>query len=224
MSQVVVNPYRFVAGGWVEEFPFDSITGWTINSGAGGTITPSSGLMDYVNVDQPCYSYASKGFSEGALSDTMWTLLADSVIWTQNDPVPAPCFFGASDRDSGLKDSNTINFIGGLTAGCGPTNTGDHACDKYLATAVSYTSCWLGNGTGSDNWDTLYRTSATGIRFILYPTSARSSSDYDQTKTIDSGITGLDRIICNGQDDGPYGRDSDTTIDKITFKNEVNEE
>lgn len=218
-----------VAGGgggddWEETFPFSSTVGWTINSGAGGTITPASNVMDYDNVDQPCFSYAAKPFANGALSDTMWTMLADKVIWTKVDSVAAPCYFGASDRDSGMKDSNTISWIGGLMAGCGPTNYGTHGASKYLATAIDYLACWLGNGTGSDNWCTNYRTSATGIRFILYPTASKTSSDYDETGTIDSGITGLDRVICNGQDDGPYGRDSDGTIDTITFKNEVNEE
>jgi hypothetical protein len=89
---------------------------------------------------------------------------------------------------------------------------------------VSYSACWTGNGTGSDNWDTLYRTSATGARYIVYPTSARSSSDFDDTWVVNSATIGLDRILACGHADGGGGRRSSGTIDEIIFKDGVNSE
>jgi hypothetical protein len=213
---------------WTEIFPFTSTSGWVqyIDTGNGeiGVGELGAGKMGYDGVDQGSGSYATKLFSKGSLSDTMWTMLVNKTIWTQVDTIPAPLFFGASDANNDINDGDSISFLGGLMAGCGSTKTGDHGAGMASLDSLAYSTCWTGNGSGSDNWDTVFRTSATGARFILYPTSAKSSSDYDETWTISSSITGLDRTIYAGQDAGPGSRVSDGSIDEVTFKNEVNEE
>jgi hypothetical protein len=226
----VVNSYRFGGGDWVEEFPFDDQSTWTIASGGGGTMTvnaSSNGLMQWNGVDQNFSGYASKLFSNGALSDTMFTMLADETIWTQVDGIPAPLFYGASNKNFDMVEGGTsaLAFVGGLMVGCGGTNTGDHGSQRNPDTElVNYSTCWVGNGSGSDNWTTMFRTSATGARFINYPTSARSSSDYDATWTIASVTIGLDRVLCTGQNGGASGRKANGSCEKLTFKDAVNEE
>jgi len=227
LSNNIVNSYRYASGARTEEFPFDSSTGWTIASGGTGSMTISGGKMNWVDVDQNFSGYATKLFAEGALSDTMFTMLADEVIWTQDQSVPAPLFYGAANKDFDMVEYGTsaLAFLGGLMVGCGPTNTGDHGSQRNPDTElVNYSSCWAGNGSGSDNWTTMFRTSATGARFINYPTSARTSSDYDQTWTIFSATIGLDRVNCTGQNGGATGRKADGTCEKLTFKDEVNSE
>tara|TARA_B110000014_G_C19965733_1_gene499878 strand:+ start:13 stop:708 length:696 start_codon:yes stop_codon:yes gene_type:complete len=228
----LINPYSFASGDtWEETFDFGSSFPTAVSNGDTGTYSSTIGSvyvlnneMTYAGVDQPCASYSSQLFTAGALSDTMWTMLANETIWTKVDAVPAPCFYGASNANNNLKDSNDLNYLGGLLAGCGPSAFGDHATTKYGTTSLVYSTCWAGNGSGSDNWTTLFRESATTSRFKNYPTSARSSDDYNYTLTVDSGMTGLDRLLCCGQNAGPSGRKSDATIDQLVFKNGVNSE
>lgn len=236
MSNNILNPFITFGGAndWIETFDFNdsyaSVTSGNTGTfdGVGGTIDVDDDIanqLSFANVDQPCSSYSSKLFAEGALSDTMFTMLADATVWTKVQQPPAPCFFGASNANVNLKDSNDCNFLGGILAGCGPTDYGNHSATKDGTNAVAYSACWTGNGSGSDNWDTLYRTSATGARYFSYPTSDRTGTpSYDETYTISSGTTDLDRFFACGQNDGPTGRDSDGKIDQIIFKNEVNEE
>jgi hypothetical protein len=214
---------------WTETFNFESNSGWTLVTGSNGTIDvdPSGepDKLDYDLVEDLCSSTASKTFSEGALSDTMWTMLANEIIWTSVDTIPSACFYGASNNNLPNKDSNNKDFLGGLMAGCGSTNTGTHGCTKESTNGVVYSDCWTGNGSGSDNWDTLFRTSATGARYYSYPSSDRTATpDYDDTFTVSSSCTGLDRILACGSADGAGGRRSNGTINEIIFKNEVNEE
>lgn len=229
MSQNVVNSYRFAgANDWEETFNFESDSGWSLVAGSNGTIDvdPPAEVnkLDFDLVEDLCSSTARKMFAEGSLSDTMFTMLSNEVIWNTVDAVPSGLFYGASDNDLPMKDANDKDFLGGIMAGCGGTNTGEHGCSKNGTTGVSYSGCWTGNGSGSDNWDTLYRTSATGARYIVYPTSARSSSDFDETFDVSDATIGLDRILACGHNDGGGGRRSSGTIDEIIFKNEVNEE
>ena len=227
MTPNLFNPYRYASGDWIEEFPFDSSTGWTIASGGVGTMSISGGKMNWINVDQNFSGYATKLFAEGALSDTMFTMLADETVWTQDDTVPAPLFYGASNKNFDMVEggSSALAFLGGLMVGCYIYTLGDHGSQRNPDTElVNYSTCWTGNGSGSDNWTTMFRTSATGARFINYPTSARSSSDYDATWTIASVTIGLDRVNCTGQNGGATGRKADGTCEKLTFKDEVNSE
>ena len=228
---ILINPYSFASGLWEETFDFGSSFTTAASAGdtgtytgVGGTIEVSGGQMVYDNVDQPSTSYSSQLFTAGALSDTMWTMLANETIWTQVDTVPAPCFYGASNANNNLKDQNNINFLGGVLAGCGPSAFGDKATTKYGTTGIVYSTCWAGNGSGTDNWTTLFRESATTSRFKNYPTSTRSSNDYNYTLTVNSGTTGLDRLLCCGQNAGGGSRKSDATIDQLVFKNGVNSE
>ena len=222
----IINPYNFAATTWSETFNFESSTGWTLVTGSNGTIDVNPigepNKLDFDLVDDLCSSTASKTFSEGALSDTMWTMLANDIVWTQVDSVPSACFFGASNNDLPNKDSNDKDFLGGLLAGCGTTNTGNHGCTKESTNAVVYSTCWTGNGSGSDNWDTLFRTSATGATYKSYPTSARTTPSYNTTFTVSSSCTGLDRFLACGQNDGAGGRRSSGTVDEIIFRDEVN--
>ena len=219
------------AGGatdWTEEFPFDSDSGWTIAAGGGGTMSISGGNMNWNSVDQNFSGYATKQFSSSALSDTYWTMLADQTVWTEVAGTPAPLFYGAANKDYDMVEGGTsaLAFLGGLMVGCGPSSLGDHGSQRNPDTeAVNYSLCWAGNGSGSDNWTTMFRTSSTGARFISYPTSDRTASaDYDETWTIQSVTIGLDRATCTGQNGGASGRQATGACAKLTFKNEVNEE
>ena len=217
------------ANDWTETFNFESDSGWSLVAGSNGTIDvdppAEANKLDYDLVEDLCSSTARKMFAEGELSDTFWTMLANEVIWTLVDTVPAPLFYGASDNDLPMKDANSKDFLGGLMAGCGTVNKGDHGCTKDGTAGTSYSLCWTGNGSGSDNWDTLFRTSSTTARYIVYPDSNRSgTASYDETFDVLSTTMGLDRILACGANDGAGGRRSAGTIDEIIFKNEVNEE
>jgi len=213
--------------GWEETFDFTSSSGWTISGSVGGTITVNSTVankLSFVNVDQPSNAYATKLFSNGELDDCMFTLLADDVTWISGDPVPSPLYFGAGNANLDMKDANAVSFAGCMMTGCGGINYGDHGTVKDEAVAFNYSACWIGNGTGTDDWLTFYRTSSTGARVICYPDSSKSSSDFDDAWLISSGTSGLDRVLATAQNDGPSGRRSTGTVGQMTFKNEVNEE
>tara|TARA_R110002072_G_scaffold160685_1_gene312044 strand:- start:216 stop:923 length:708 start_codon:yes stop_codon:yes gene_type:complete len=232
----LINPYSFASGDtWEETFAFgssfptaasDGDTG--TYTGVGGTIQVSGGQMVYDNVDQPCSSYSSQLFSGGnILSDTMYTMLGYYTQWTFVQSPPAPCFYGASTSNNNLRDANNVTFLGGLMAGCGTTNKGDHGCNKAGTAAVAYSACWTGDGSGTKNWTVMYRTSATGSTFLVYGdngSGGKGSQTYNDSYTISSSITGLDRLLCCGQNDSPYGRDSDGVIEELIFKNGVNSE
>jgi len=218
---------------WEESFTFADAGTWTIQATGGtgggtGSIGISGGKAIWDGVSQDFAGYLAKQFSGGnKLSDEMFTQLGYGAKATKVDTQTTPIFFCASDGNFDMVDGagNTIQAMGSLMFGAGGTNLGLHAFSRVNASPwTTYSPSWLGSD-GADYWTTFYRTSSTGARIIVYPTSAKSSSDIDDTFTVSEDITDLDRALCCSQNGGAVTyRKTDAELLQMDFKSGVNEE
>ena len=181
--------------------------------------------MKFDDVNDNTTDYLSKIFPEGALSDTMWTMLGQETFINSSSNLSAgvaQACYGAGNSNLDIKDNTNLSAIVAFIGGCGTNKTHRAMAHYYGANGTSQSACYSGSFS-TEYWDTLWRESATTMRYKVFSDGrSRATNVLDAPVTITNTLTGLDRFLAVGGNHGVTTRHTYGYVNAIEFWDGVN--
>jgi hypothetical protein len=207
-----------------ETFTGTQDASWS-SSGSRISIDTVNKRLKFDDVNDNTTDYLSKIFPEGALSDTMWTMLGQETFINSSSNLSAgvaQACYGAGNSNLDIKDNTNLSAIVAFIGGCGTNKTHRAMAHYYGANGTSQSACYSGSFS-TEYWDTLWRESATTMRYKVFSDGrSRATNVLDAPVTITNTLTGLDRFLAVGGNHGVTTRHTYGYVNAIEFWDGVN--
>ena len=207
-----------------ETFTGTQDSSWS-SSGSKISIDTVNDRLKFDDVNDNTTDYLSKIFPEGALSDTMWTMLGQETFINSSSNLSAgvaQACYGAGNSNLDIKDNTNLSAIVAFIGGCGTGKTHRAMAHYYGANGTSQSACYSGSFS-TEYWDTLWRESATTMRYKVFSDGrSRYTNVLDAPVTITQSLTGLDRFLAVGGNHGVTTRHTYGYVNAIEFWDGVN--
>jgi hypothetical protein len=223
ITQVTPATWTKDGASFNETFTGTQDSSWS-SSGSKISIDTVNKRLKFNDVNDNTTDYLSKMFPEGALSDTMWTMLGQetNILNTSTTTSPAQACYGAGNSNDNIKDNTSLSAIVAFIGGCGSGKTHRAMAHYYGANGTSQSACYAGSFS-TEYWDTLWRESATTMRYKVFSDGrSRATNVLDAPVTITNTLTGLDRFLAVGGAHNVTTRHTYGYVNAIEFWDGVN--